>query len=220
MTNLSFALRMCVCGVAMAWPFAATAQTGGKSAGGSSSTSVFSGQLADGTGVKLVINGTQNSRSNPNNTINPINTIAVSFTAVTNEDPPCRPYYLSGFMKFGTEGADRGTMSGTMLRCTNPELKANCHQKDFYPVDFDATYLFSKGPPRALSITINHYPRQIWNKNDCKLFRTDKGSDKLIVREVVPPSPNGSPNSIQQTIDKVRSTITNSILDPHHLFTQ
>jgi hypothetical protein len=191
------ALRTCVYCATMAWAFSATAQTG---VNGASSTSVFNGQLADGTGVSVIINGTQ-------------------FTAIPTSNTCGRQYYLSGFIKYGTQGADRGTMAGTMLRCTNPELKTNCNQQDFYPVNFDATYeLLPQGHTRTLRINIQHYPRQIWNKTDCKLFKTDKGTDVLIVSEVAPSSSN--PNQTQQTIDKLKSTFINSIIDPHHIYTQ
>src|SRR5208337_5314410 len=104
-----------------------------------------------------------------------------------------------------------------MLRCTHKELIAKCGQRENYPVNFDATYeLIPAGPTRTLRISIHHYSKEIWNKTDCKLFRTDNGSGVLILHEVVPSSPNNSPSKMQQTIDKVKSTITNSILDPHH----
>ena len=107
-----------------------------------------------------------------------------------------------------------------MLRCTHKELIAKCGQRENYPVNFDATYeLIPAGPTRTLRISIHHYSKEIWNKTDCKLFRTDNGSGVLILHEVVPSSPNNSPSKMQQTIDKVKSTITNSILDPHHIFT-
>jgi hypothetical protein len=197
MTNLSVALRMCVCGVATAWPFALAAQSGGKGTS-SATTSVFNGQLADGTGVTLIINGTQ-------------------LSAIPTSNACGRPYYLSGIIKFGTEGADIGTMSGTMLRCTNPELTAKCHQKVFYPVNFDATYqLDPSRSTRTLRITITHYPRQIWNKTDCKLFKTDSGQDLLIVSEAAPASADGTPSKAQQTINNVKQTMFNSFWDPKH----
>jgi len=203
MTNLSFALRTCACAMAISWPFAATAQTGGNGSS-SANTSVFTGQSSDGTdmvSVNVIINDTQ-------------------FTAIPTDDGCGRPYYLQGFMRFSTEGADRGTISGTMLRCTNKELIAKCGQRENYPVNFDATYeLIPAGPTRTLRISIHHYSKEIWNKTDCKLFRTDNGSGVLILHEVVPSWPNNSPSKMQQTIDKVKSTITNSILDPHHIFT-
>ncbi len=151
MTNLSFALRTCACAMAISWPCAATAQTGGKSGGKGSpiaSTSVFTGQSSDGTRVNVIISGTQ-------------------FTAIPTDDGCGRPYYLQGFMKFSTEGADRGAISGTMLRCTTKALIAKCGQREFYPVNFDATYeLIPAGPTRTLRISIHHYPKEIWNKTD------------------------------------------------------
>lgn len=96
MTNLSFALRTCACAMAISWPCAATAQTGGKSGGkgsSSASTSVFTGQSSDGTRVNVIINDTQ-------------------FTAIPTDDGCHRLYYLTGSVKFSTDGADRGTILG------------------------------------------------------------------------------------------------------------
>ena len=95
MANLSFALRTCASAMAISWPFAATAQTGGKGSS-SANTSVFTGQSSDGTdmvSVNVIINDTQ-------------------FTAIPTDDGCHRLYYLTGSVKFSTDGADRGTILG------------------------------------------------------------------------------------------------------------
>jgi hypothetical protein len=181
------ALRTCVCAVAMAWPLAAMAQIGG----------VYSGQSLDGTDMIEVSALIED----------------IQFTATPNQSDCGRVFYLRGTIRHGTTGADRGSISGTMLRCTTKQLQAKCGLEDFYPIPFDATYVLNA--TGTLQIT-TRYSMQWWNLTDCKLSKPKNGSALLTLKKVAPSSPNGSPSTFQQIIDKVKR----SIIDPHHIFTQ
>lgn len=161
------ALRTCVCGLAMAWPLAAMAQIGG----------TYSGQSLDD---KDMINVT-------------VSIDNIQFTATPTQDDCGRKFYLRGSIKHGTTGADRGSIVGTMLRCTTKELKQKCGLEDFYPIPFDATYVLNA--TGTLQIT-TRYSMQWWNLTDCKLSKPKNGSALLTLKKVVPPSPNASPNPI------------------------
>jgi hypothetical protein len=184
-------LRTCVRAVAMAWPLAAMAQIGG----------VYSGQSLDGTDMIEVSALIED----------------IQFTATPNQSDCGRVFYLRGTIRHGTTGADRGSISGTMLRCTTKQLKEKCRLEDFYPIPFDATYVLDA--TGTLQIT-TRYSMQWWNLTDCKLSKPKNGSALLILKKVAPSSPNGSPSTFQQNIDKVKSTITNTIIDPYHIFTR
>jgi hypothetical protein len=110
-----------------------------------------------------------------------------------------RSVYLSGFL----EGDQ---LTGTMWRCTDPELVSKCGHQKKYPIDFTATVTRSDWPFAMGRITIDtqqinpRFQMQYWNTTSCKEEKVQPLND-LILRDTwtTPrPTPTPTPTPPQQ----------------------
>lgn len=94
-------------------------------------------------------------------------------------DLGCGPHnLLAGKITPVPGGGHAATISGQMIRCTNPELISNCSHAPKYAVDFTGTIVVI--PEIGTRILTVQYEMQIWNPVDCRFVRDEKRTDTYV----------------------------------------
>jgi hypothetical protein len=88
-----------------------------------------------------------------------------------------RDFYFKGVLRADAIG-QRGTVTGTMKRCTNRELKEKCPALgENYTKPVTGTF---NNESYGLSLQLN-YEAEKWNKDDCKFAKREHGSDVVVI---------------------------------------
>lgn len=124
------------------------------------------------------------------------NTYGNTIEILPRNDQCGRTYFIRGVLSVAPN-LNRGTIAGTMRRCSSRELIVSCEHAPSYETGFSGTVIRDE-THRRLTLHLT-YTMEIWNEETCKKERNEPQTE--IIQLLYQPPTGPAPTTTQQLGD-------------------